>query len=86
MKRFLQKPCGQYFINQFGEKVLIFGRRDPAVDSNVVRTPVRGDVKGNMQAFLTNPISKSKYAVSKEVVEGERVDFVIVNYPEVYVW
>lgn len=86
LTRFLRKPCGKNFIDQFGEKVLIFGRRDPAVNPDETPEPKRGDAKGNMQAFLTNPISKSKYAVSAEVVEGENVDFVIVNYPEPYVW
>lgn len=86
LTRFLRKPCGKSFIDQFGEKVLIFGRRDPAVKLDETPEPKRGDAKGNMQAFLTNPVSKSKYAVSAEVVEGENVDFVIVNYPEPYVW
>lgn len=86
LARFLRQPCGRTFINQFDEKVLIFGRRDPAVDPQAVYTPVRGNVKGNMQAFLKNPISMPKYAISAEVVEGVNVDFVIVNYPETYVW
>ncbi len=86
LARFLRKPCGKTFIDQFNEKVLLFGRRDPAVDSNAVYAPVRGNVKGNMQAFLKNPISMPKYAVSAEVVEGENISFVIVNYPETYVW
>ncbi len=84
--RFLRKPCGKTFIDQFGEKVLIFGRRDPAVDPREVYTPERGNVKGNMQAFLKNPISMPKYAISAEVVEDVNVNFVIVNYPEAYVW
>ena len=85
--RFLRQPCGRTFINQFDEKVLIFGRRDPAVNPHaVVSTPARGNVKLNMQAFLINPFSKPKYAVSTEVVEGVNVNFVIVNYPETYVW
>lgn len=86
LARFLRQPCGQTFINQFGEKVLIFGRRDPAVNPHVAPVPVRGNVRRNMQAFLTNPFSKPKYAVSAEVVEGVNVNFVIVNYPETYVW
>ncbi len=86
LARFLRKPCGKTFIDQFKEKVLIFGRRDPAVDSNAVYAPVRGNVKGNMQAFLKNPISMPKYAVSTEVVEGVNISFIIVNYPETYVW
>lgn len=86
MARFLRKPCGKTFIDQFNEKVLIFGRRDPAVDPNEVYAPERGNVKGNMQVFLKNPISMPKYVISSEVVEGENVNFVIVNYPETYVW
>lgn len=86
LARFLRKDCGKAFIDQFNEKVLIFGRRDPAVESNEVHTPERGNVKGNMQAFMKNPISRSKYAVSAEVVEGDNVNFVIVNYPEAYIW
>jgi hypothetical protein len=86
LARFLHKPCGKTFIDQFGEKVLIFGRRDPAVDPREVHTPERGNVKGNMQAFLKNPISMPKYAISAEVVEDVNVNFVIVNYPEAYVW
>ena len=86
LARFLRHPCGQTFINQFDEKVLIFGRRDPVVNPHVSLVPVRGNVRRNMQAFLTNPFSKPKYAVSAEVVEGVNVNFVIVNYPETYVW
>lgn len=86
LARFLRKCCGKTFIDRFREKVLIFGRRDPAVDPNEVYTPERGNVKGNMQVFLKNPISMPKYAVSSEVVEGENVSFVMVNYPETYVW
>lgn len=86
LTRFLRKSDGKTFINQFNEKALIFGRRDPAVDSSAVYTPMRGNVKGNMQAFLKNPISMPKYVVSSEIVEGVSVSFVIVNYPETYVW
>lgn len=86
LARFLRKPCGKTFIDQFNEKVLVFGRRDPAVDPNAVDDSGRGNVKGNMQAFLKNPISMPKYVISSEVVEGENVNFVIVNYPETYVW
>ena len=86
LARFLRKPCGKTFIDQFNEKVLIFGRRDPAVDPNAEYNPVRGNVKGNMQAFLKNPISMPKYVVSSEIIEGVNISFVIVNYPETYVW
>lgn len=86
LARFLRKPCGKTFIEQFNEKVLIFGRRDPAVEPNAVYTPIRGEVKRNIQAFLKNPISMPKYVISSEVVEGENVNFIIVNYPETYVW
>ncbi len=86
LARFLHQPCGQVFIDQFAEKVLIFGRRDPATIIDAVPTPARGEVRGNMQAFLTTPISTPKYAVAKEDVEGVNVDFVIVNYPNAYVW
>lgn len=86
LARFLRKPCGKTFIDQFNEKVLIFGRRDPAVDPNAVYVPMRGNVKENMQAFLKNPISMPKYIVSSEIVEGVNISFVIVNYPETYIW
>ena len=86
LARFLRKPCGKTFIDQFNEKVLIFGRRDPAVDPNAEYNPVRGNVIGNMQAFLKNPISMPKYVVSSEIIEGVNISFVIVNYPETYVW
>lgn len=86
LKRFLEKDCGRTFIEEFSEKVLVFGRRDPAIDPQAVYTPFRGNVKGNMRAFLKNPISMTKYAVSTEVVEGVNVSFIIVNYPETYVW
>jgi len=86
LARFLRKPCGKTFIDQFSEKVLIFGRRDPAVNPHTVHDPIRGNARRNIQAFLTTPFSKPKYAVSTEVVDGVNVDFVIVNYPEPYDW
>lgn len=86
LMRFMKQECGRSFINQFEEKILIFGRRDPAVNPDNAPAPVRGDVRGNMQAFLTNPFSQPKFAVSSEVIEGVSVSFIIVNYPEPYIW
>ncbi len=84
LKRFLDKPCGKEFIDGFTEKILIFGRRDRGVDS--AEKPIKGNVKGNMQVFLTNPFSKSKILESKEVIGETNVTFLIVNYPKSYVW
>lgn len=86
LMRLMNRECGRSFINRFEEKVLIFGRRDRAVNPDNAPTPVRGNVRENMQAFLTNPFSKPKFAVSSEVVEGVSVSFIIVNYPEPYIW
>ena len=44
LARFLHQPCGQVFIDQFAEKVLIFGRRDPTIDIVSVPAPAQGDV------------------------------------------
>lgn len=85
-KRFLDKPCGENFINQFVEKILIFGRRDRAINFDVSPTPASGNIKGNMQAFLTNPLSKSKYAESEVTINDTKVRFLIINYPEPYIW
>ena len=86
LTRFMQKQCGVAFINKFVEKVLIFGRRDPYVNTNAVSSPSHSNVKGNMQAFITTPISKVKYSISQEVVGGVNVSFVIINYPNPYIW
>lgn len=86
MSRFLKQPCGQAFINQFAEKILIFGRRDPNINPANTLVPARGNVRGNMQSFIVTPFSKPKYAVSQEVVEGITVSFMVVNYPEPYIW
>ena len=86
MSRFLKQPCGQSFINQFSEKILMFGRRDPNINPETTPTPIRGNVIGNMQSFIVTPFSKPKYAVSHEVVEGIDVSFIVVNYPEPYIW
>lgn len=85
LKRFLDKPCGKEFIDRFTEKILIFGRRDRAIDSAEKPTP-KDKVKENMQTFLTNPFSKSKILESKEVIGETNVTFLIVNYPASYVW
>lgn len=84
--RFLRQQCGKDFLNLFAEKILIFGRRDPALNSDTTPIPASGNVKGNMQAFLTNPFSKSKFAESKETIDDTNVIFLIVNYPEPYIW
>lgn len=86
LMRFMNQDCGRDFINQFGEIALIFGRRDPAVNPNIIPTISRGNVIGNMQAFLTNPFNKRKYAVSTEFIDGKEVCFIIINYPEPYIW
>ena len=86
LKRFLDKPCGKEFIDRFTEKILIFGRRDRAIATAEKTQLSRGNVKGNMQIFLTNPISKSKILESKEIIGETNVTFLIVNYPESYVW
>ena len=86
LSRFILKQCGKDFIDQFAEKILIFGRRDPAINTDVPPVPSKGDVKNNMLAFLTTPLSKSKIVESKETVEGTDVSFLIVNYPETYKW
>ena len=86
MSRLLKQKCGQTFINQFSEKILIFGRRDPIVDPAKVPVPSRDNVRGNMQSFIATPFSNAKYAVSHEVVEGIKVSFMVVNYPEPYIW
>lgn len=86
LKRFLDKPCGKEFIDRFTEKILIFGRRDRAIAATEKNKPLKGNVKGNMQIFLTNPFSKSKILESKEIIGETVVTFLIVNYPECYVW
>lgn len=86
MSRILKQKCGQTFINQFSEKILIFGRRDPNIDSAKALVPARDNVRGNMQSFIATPFSKAKYAVTHEVVEDIKVSFMVVNYPEPYIW
>jgi hypothetical protein len=84
LKRFLHKPCGKDFIDKFNEKVLIFGRRN--LDGCTKSVPKRGDAQGNMLSFMMTPMNTSKHDVSKDVVEGVEVSFIIVNYPNSYVW
>lgn len=86
ISRFLKQPCGRSFIHQFSEKILMFGRRDPNINPEKTPLPARGDVIGSMRSFIVTPFSKSKYAISHEVVEGVDVSFIIVNFPEPYIW
>lgn len=86
LSRFLKQPCGRAFINAFSEKVMLFGRRDPNISLVKTPTPARGNVIENLKTFITTPFSKPKYAVSREVIEGIDVCFIVVNYPEPYIW
>ncbi len=83
MKR-LCKPCGKEFIDKFSEKILIFGRRNRDINTNTALT--LGDVKGNMLAFLITPVNLSKYTTTEEILNGEMVSFIIVNYPNPHIW
>ena len=47
---------------------------------------ILSDAQGNMLSFMMTPMNTSKHAVSKDVVEGVEVSFIIVNYPNSYVW
>ena len=86
IRRFINQSCGENFVNQFTEKILLFGRRDPAIVTTTSTVAKRGDIKGNMQVFLTNAFSKSKNVESQESIDGITVKFLIVNFPETYIW
>lgn len=85
MVRFLNKPSGLAFVNQFSEKQLVFFRRDSALIQNAT-SPQRGDVIQNMQAFITGPADTSEYIESNESINETPVKFIIVNYPNTYNW